>query len=138
MHLRHSCCFLLRYCSNHLTQGFDHFSSTHFSSELDLTYKKKDASASAISPQTLLFPQLLLLLLLQAPGSVRLEPCLWLVGLKTPDIPLEPFRERLAKFLAPSAFISLNVSYGEPNVHTHSNSGDYGSSVVHFTLIITS
>lgn len=27
-------------------------------------------------------------------------------------------RERLAKFLAPSAFISINVSFGEPNKHT--------------------
>lgn len=53
------------------------------------------------------------LLLLQAPGSVRLIPCFWLVGLTTPDISLEPFRERLAKFLAPSAFIYFNVSYGE-------------------------
>lgn len=33
-------------------------------------------------------------LLLHTPGSEKLEPCLWLVDQKTPDIPLEPFRER--------------------------------------------
>ena len=47
------------------------------------------------------------LLLQQTPGSVELEPCLWLLGLKAPDIPPEALRERLAKSLAPSALISL-------------------------------
>lgn len=56
--------------------------------------------------------------------SERLEPCLWLAGLNAPDIPLEPFRERLAKFLAPSDFIHLCSRELNLHKYTKSDPGD--------------
>lgn len=65
--------------------------------------RKSDASARREISLQALFSRPQCLLRRQAAGSKTVEPSLWLVGPKTPDIPPKPLGQRLAKFLAPSA-----------------------------------